>query len=536
MPEKDGHLQSKKSPGMLLLPSRQNDRPIEASELREILSWTLNEPTWETELVSGLTVQRLSARDDSRDCYVERGRCEVVLDAPIETVFALVDDPEERAKWDDLVGPSMMKYKASGCRFVSFKFDGLMGLAAEQFFFWDAQQAYDRNCLECGPGRPFWSYVLLWQPAAVSWEGLPSYAGCHQSAAFAIGLVRDGAEPETKTKVVGMARVEVSSGMVQYFLPSVIRTVLSSQSQRLLETIGQINADAQHRKLLQEKGCRGLQLAQQPDQEVPETTNVKKDSKDDAFLLEMPETLHTGHAAASKHASTAASLETVRPAREAQGRTDVQDMQAEGDGANKPDEPVQQKQGLVQQRVLASEETGVALAREAEDARNSRNDVVGKANMDFMFSAGSDAATQTSSPERRRRKLELPSGFETELAELDVGFGLQRLESGSMGARPSGSSRSSYQDPEPKSPLRLRLANMQSKWLQDAQPKFTDVKDLKAKLNIAVAHESELKRLRGTNSWLIHLMREAGAEEFLAPPWQQSPSYQPTEQAEELPH
>lgn len=149
MPEKDGHLQSKKSPGMLLLPSRQNDRPIEASELREILSWTLNEPTWETELVSGLTVQRLSARDDSRDCYVERGRCEVVLDAPIETVFALVDDPEERAKWDDLVGPSMMKYKASGCRFVSFKFDGLMGLAAEQFFFWDAQQAYDRNCLEC---------------------------------------------------------------------------------------------------------------------------------------------------------------------------------------------------------------------------------------------------------------------------------------------------------------------------------------------------------------------------------------------------
>lgn len=28
-----------------------------------------------------------------------------------------------------------------------------------------------------GPGRPFWSYVLLWQPAAVSWEGLPSYAG-----------------------------------------------------------------------------------------------------------------------------------------------------------------------------------------------------------------------------------------------------------------------------------------------------------------------------------------------------------------------
>ena len=131
------------------LPSRRNDLPIEASELREVLRWTLNEPNWEKEMVSSLTVHRLPRKDEVRNVHEERGRCEVILEAPIETVYALVDNPEERAKWDNLVGHTMKKYKARFHKFVSFKFEGMMGLASEDFFFWDAQQAYDVKGVEC---------------------------------------------------------------------------------------------------------------------------------------------------------------------------------------------------------------------------------------------------------------------------------------------------------------------------------------------------------------------------------------------------
>ena len=137
-----------------LLPLRNNEVPVHASELRELLSWTLHEPDgldgWEKEAVSDLTVYRLTETDEANPGRpVERGRCEVVLDAPIETVFALVDDPKQRATWDDIVGQSMQKYKSRGRSFVSFTLEGLMGLAAENFFLWDAQQAYDRDGIEC---------------------------------------------------------------------------------------------------------------------------------------------------------------------------------------------------------------------------------------------------------------------------------------------------------------------------------------------------------------------------------------------------
>ena len=134
-----------------LLPSRKNDLPVSASELRELLSWTLTPPaSWEKETISDLTVHRLTETDEARPGLpVERARCEVTLDAPIEAVYALVDDPRQRAKWDDVVGQSMKKYKLQGQSFVSFRLEGLMGLAAEDFLLWDAQQAYDRNLVEC---------------------------------------------------------------------------------------------------------------------------------------------------------------------------------------------------------------------------------------------------------------------------------------------------------------------------------------------------------------------------------------------------
>ena len=116
--------------------------------MREVLDWTFeNVEGWETEDVEGLAVQRLSGTEEGR--VVERGRCEVVLEAPIETVYALADDPVERSKWDDVVANSMKKYSSRGHRFVSFTFQGLLGMAREDFFFWDAQQAYDREKMAC---------------------------------------------------------------------------------------------------------------------------------------------------------------------------------------------------------------------------------------------------------------------------------------------------------------------------------------------------------------------------------------------------
>lgn len=135
-----------------LLPLRKNDVPIVGSELRELLSWTLHEPPngWQRETIGDLTLHRLTETDELRpEPPVERARCEVILNAPIEVVFALVDDPQQRAKWDDMSGAGMKKYTSQGHNFVSFRLEGLRGLAGEDFLLWDAQQAYDKNQVEC---------------------------------------------------------------------------------------------------------------------------------------------------------------------------------------------------------------------------------------------------------------------------------------------------------------------------------------------------------------------------------------------------
>jgi len=123
-----------------LLPLRNNEVPIRASELQELLSWTLHEPDgldgWEKEAVSDLTVYRLTETDEANPGRpVERGRCEVVLDAPIETVFALVDDPKQRATWDDIVGQSMQKYKSRGHSLCLSRLKGSWVWQLKTFFF-----------------------------------------------------------------------------------------------------------------------------------------------------------------------------------------------------------------------------------------------------------------------------------------------------------------------------------------------------------------------------------------------------------------
>ena len=108
-------------------------------------------------------------------------------------------------------------------------------------------------------------------------------------------------------------------------------------------------------------------------------------------------------------------------------------------------------------------------------------------------------------------------------------LGLGTLKQGLEGG-PCATSSTSFQGVESDESLRLRLGKMQSKWLQDvSELKVSDVQDPKVP-------ENALKKLRGTNSWLLQLMREASDAEFLPPPWR--PKTGPggdTEAAEELP-
>jgi len=537
-----------------LLPLRNNEVPIRASELQELLSWTLHEPDgldgWEKEAVSDLTVYRLTETDEANPGRpVERGRCEVVLDAPIETVFALVDDPKQRATWDDIVGQSMQKYKSRGHSFVSFTLEGLMGLAAENFFLWDAQQAYDRDGIEC-EANALWSYVVLWQPAAISWEGLPPHEGCYKPAAFGIGIVRHGSAPDTKTRVVAMARVQFFNSMLQYFLPSIMRSVLSSQSQRLLQRISQINADVQESKSVQQLGIRGLQrISQSAIPVVPaqaaQTQSKGSADKDDAFLLDMPEELRQ---------------EIARKRESFDKKTVV--VKAE----SKPDPSAKRRASDLERDIEA------AVNQEAQGRRTSNepnkmididdvapSGVISKVD-GFMFSGATgdavpasadDKAELEQSPQSRqnqsavRRKLELPNGLQDAAAELGVsiGLGLGRVTSladekdknetihqdvSSRSTLPSGS----------EGGLRHRLASMQSKWLQDVsevREEWNNFEDMYAKIK-----ENELKKLRGTNSWLFHLIKESSAADFLPPPWRlnsglvEGEDGEPAELAQEL--
>ena len=127
-----------------------------------------------------------------------------------------------------------------------------------------------------------------------------------------------------------------------------------------------------------------------------------------------------------------------------------------------------------------------------------------------------------------RRKLELPSGLQDEATKLGVSMtlGLGTLKQGEGG--PCATSSASF-GVESDESLRLRLGKMQSKWLQDvSEVKVSDVQDPKVPKN-------ELKKLRGTNSWLLQLMREASDAEFLPPPWRPKTGPGDTEVAEELP-
>ena len=136
-----------------LLPFRPNHAtPVSSSELRDLFSWTDRLPgeEWEKSVSGQLTIHRFSEPSRTNpDRVMERGRCEATLSAPLETVFALVDDPKERAKWDEIAGATLKKYRSRSHDFVSFTFEGLMGLASQDFLFWDAQQSYDKHGVEC---------------------------------------------------------------------------------------------------------------------------------------------------------------------------------------------------------------------------------------------------------------------------------------------------------------------------------------------------------------------------------------------------
>ena len=130
-----------------------------------------------------------------------------------------------------------------------------------------------------------------------------------------------------------------------------------------------------------------------------------------------------------------------------------------------------------------------------------------------------------------RRKLELPSGLQDEATKLGVSMtlGLGTLKQGLEGG-PCAASSASFQGVESDESLRLRLGKMQSKWLQDvSEVRVSEVQDPK------VPKENELKKLRGTHSWLLQLMREASDVEFLPPPWRPKTGLGDTEAAEELP-
>lgn len=526
-----------------LLPSRKNDLPVSASELRELLSWTLTPPaSWEKETISDLTVHRLTETDEARPGLpVERARCEVTLDAPIEAVYALVDDPRQRAKWDDVVGQSMKKYKSQGQSFVSFRLEGLMGLAAEDFLLWDAQQAYDRNLVEC-ESSALWSYVILWQPAAVSLEGLPPHEGCFKRAAFGTGMVRDSRQPKSKTKVVAMARVQLSSSMLQYFLPSLMRSMLSSQSQRLLDRIGELNANAEERKAVQSLGVRGLQkISSGPtsSRSVSSVSMLQKSRADkvDAFLLDMPggpqeapaevggtKPLPPQSAPEPSEAATPADFPTASASCASEAHMPQADLKLE---AQQPD-------------TSAITEADAGLKRSSDTS--------------FFSARSTMPAEQPEQPEQPkqaeqpqpesfvrvgpvgfsrpfRRKLELPSGLQDEATKLGVSMtlGLGTLKQGLEGG-PCAASSASFQGVESDESLRRRLGKMQSKWLQDvSEVRVSEIQDPK------VPKENELKKLRGTNSWLLQLMREASDVEFLPPPWRPKTGPGDTEAAEELP-
>lgn len=136
-----------------------------------------------------------------------------------------------------------------------------------------------------------------------------------------------------------------------------------------------------------------------------------------------------------------------------------------------------------------------------------------------------------------RRKLQVPSGLQDETAALGVRMALQGPLGRTVKPKPGlesqpGSASSTQKGSEDPESLRLRLAKMQSKWLQDVS-EDKGPHDFQHPLRISA--DNELKKLRGSNGWLISLMREASAVEYLPPPWRPKTGLGSSSTAEELP-
>ncbi len=260
--------------------------------------------------------------------------------------------------------------------------------------------------------------------------------------------------------------------------------------------------------------------------QTPQTQSKGSADKDDAFLLDMPEGLR----------------QEIARKRESFDKKTVA-VKAE----SKPDPSAAKRRASDLEKHIE-----VAVNQEAQGRRKSNesnkmldiDDVAPSGAISkvdgFMFSGATgdavpasadDKAELEQSPQSRqnqsavRRKLELPNGLQDAAAELGVsiGLGLGRVTSLEADEKDKNetwhrgvSSRSTLPNVIEEG-LRHRLASMQSKWLQDVsevREEWNNFEDMYAKIK-----ENELKKLRGTNSWLFHLIKESTAADFLPPPW-----------------
>lgn len=256
--------------------------------------------------------------------------------------------------------------------------------------------------------------------------------------------------------------------------------------------------------------------------QTAQTQSKGSADKDDAFLLDMPEGLR------QEIARKRESFDKKTVAVKAESKPDPSAKRRASDLEKDIEAAVDQEA----QGRIASNESNKMI--DIDDVAPSG--VISKVD-GFMFSGATGDAVPASaddkleqSPQSRqnqsavRRKLELPNGLQDAAAELGVsiGLGLGRVTSladekdknetihqdvSSRSTLPSGSEEG----------LRHRLASMQSKWLQDVsevREEWNNFEDMYAKIK-----ENELKKLRGTNSWLFHLIKESSAADFLPPPW-----------------
>ena len=240
--------------------------------------------------------------------------------------------------------------------------------------------------------------------------------------------------------------------------------------------------------------------------QTAQTQSKGSADKDDAFLLDMPEGLR----------------QEIARKRESFDKKTVA-VKAE----SKPDPSAKRRASDLETDIEA------AVNQEAQGRRTSNESnkmidigdvapsgVISKVD-GFLFSGATGDAAPASAV---RRKLELPNGLSDAAAELGVSIGLG-LGRGLTSLDEKDKNETIHQDVSSRSTLpsgseeglRHRLASMQSKWLQDVsevREEWNNFEDMYAKIK-----ENELKKLRGTNSWLFHLIKESSAADFLPPPW-----------------